>query len=61
MEFHELLTIRESCRSFTGETVSEDVMHELVEAGRLAPSACNSQPWKFYIVTRCSSAESFPQ
>lgn len=51
MEFHELLTIRESCRSFTGETVSEDVMHELVEAGRLAPSACNSQPWKFYVVT----------
>ena len=50
MEFLELVKRRESCRSYTGEPVSDADLKDIVEAGRLAPSACNSQPWKFYVV-----------
>ena len=50
MDLLELVKKRESCRNFTGEPVSDAALREIVEAGRLAPSACNSQPWKFYVV-----------
>lgn len=50
MDILELVKKRESCRSFTGEPVKDELLREIVEAGRLAPSACNSQPWKFYVV-----------
>ena len=50
MDILELMKKRESCRSFTGEPVKDELLREIVEAGRLAPSACNSQPWKFYVV-----------
>ena len=26
-------------------------MSRIIEAGRMAPSACNAQPWKFIVVT----------
>ena len=50
MNFLELCKIRQSCRNFTGEPVDDGALRGIVEAGRLAPSACNSQPWKFYVV-----------
>lgn len=50
MDFIELCKQRESCRSYTDEQVSDEALRTIVEAGRLAPSACNSQPWKFYVV-----------
>lgn len=50
MDFLELVKRRESCRNFTGEPVDSAALKEIVEAGRLAPSACNSQPWKFFVV-----------
>lgn len=49
-DFIELCKKRESCRSYTGAPVDDAALHTIVEAGRLAPSACNSQPWKFYVV-----------
>lgn len=55
MDFSELCKKRESCRSYTGEPVSDEALREILEAGRLAPSACNSQPWKFYVVGSDSS------
>lgn len=50
MDFLELCKRRESCRSYADEPVSDAALREIVEAGRIAPSACNSQPWKFYVV-----------
>lgn len=55
MDFSELCKRRESCRAYTGESVSDEALKQIVEAGRLAPSACNSQPWKFYVVGSDSS------
>jgi nitroreductase len=46
-------TIRErhSCRSYSPEPVSEDVLKKIVEAAGQAPSPLNSQPWRFFAVT----------
>jgi nitroreductase len=41
---------RYSCRSYKNTFVENELLLECVEAARLAPSACNSQPWKFIIV-----------
>lgn len=50
MDFIRLCALRESCRDFTGEKVSNETIKCIVEAGRIAPSACNSQPWHFYVI-----------
>lgn len=51
MEFSTLMLIRESCRHFSTEPVDEAVLMQCIEAARLAPSGCNSQPWYFVAVT----------
>lgn len=51
MDFLDLVTSRESTRSFKeGEMISRPDLELCAEAGRNAPSACNSQPWKFVII-----------
>ena len=46
---------RISCRSYAGAPVSKEAIHAILEAGRLAPSACNKQPWRFAVVTDAAS------
>jgi nitroreductase len=41
---------RRSVRKYKPEPVSEAVLKNILEAGRLAPSATNRQPWYFVIV-----------
>ena len=41
---------RFSARKFTTEPVSEEDLAYVMECVRLAPSACNRQPWKWLIV-----------
>ena len=51
MDFLDIMKNRRSCRSFIpGKTVSREDLLKIVEAGRLSPSGCNSQPWKFIVV-----------
>ncbi len=50
MNFLELVSNRESVRAYTNDAVSLEQLSSIVEAGRLSPSACNSQPWHFYII-----------
>lgn len=51
MDFLDIMKQRRSCRAFDPEkTVSREELLKIVEAGRLSPSACNSQPWKFIVV-----------
>lgn len=61
MNFNELILKRESCRNYNGEEVSTDLILKCVDAARLAPSACNSQPWKYYIVNTKENAEKVRQ
>ena len=50
MDFLELCKRRFSARKFTAEAVSPDDLQYVLEAVRIAPSACNRQPWKFVVV-----------
>ncbi len=50
MEYLDLVKKRQSIRSYIDKPISRDVLSKCVEAARLAPSACNAQPWKFIIV-----------
>ena len=50
MKFEEMLLKRESCRSYQDKPVSRKDLIKICEAGRLTPSACNSQPWKFMVI-----------
>lgn len=41
---------RKSVRSYNEEPISDEVLNEILEAGRLAPSWVNVQPWKFIVI-----------
>ncbi len=52
MEFYELIKTRESVRDYDpSKPVSREVLNRILEAGRLAPSAANRQPWTFVVVS----------
>ena len=50
MELQEALEQRYSCRCFSSEEPTNDQIQAIVEAGRLAPTACNNQPQRVYVV-----------
>jgi nitroreductase len=51
MEFYQVLKMRRSVRHYDpGQTISDEVLFRILEAGRIAPSAANRQPWKFIVV-----------
>lgn len=51
MNFDELAGERRSVRSYLSDSVPEDDLLGCLEAARMAPSACNSQPWHFVVAT----------
>lgn len=57
MNFIELVQKRYSCRKFLPLPVEEEKIIQCIEAARLAPSACNAQPWKFVVVNDISLKE----
>ncbi|MGB9769265.1 MULTISPECIES: nitroreductase family protein [Caldisericum] len=46
----EAILKRRSVRNYQEKDVEEEKLKEVLEAGRLAPSACNIQPWKFVVI-----------
>ncbi|MEG1615844.1 MAG: nitroreductase family protein [Bacteroidales bacterium] len=51
MDFLELVKNRQSDRGFDAtRLVEKEKIDRIIEAARLAPSACNGQPWKFIVV-----------
>lgn len=50
MNFLDIVTLRQSTRGYQDTPIKRDVLNRCLEAARLAPSACNSQPWKFIVV-----------
>ena len=50
MNFIELVKKRQSVRKYSYKTVEKEKIERCLEAARLAPSASNSQPWKFIVV-----------
>ncbi len=52
MEFNEVIKSRESVRNYDpGRPLDQNTLEKILEAGRLAPSAKNIQPWKFLVVS----------
>lgn len=51
MDFLELVKSRYSCRSYQPQSVEQEKLEYVMECVRLAPSACNKQPWRFRIVS----------
>ncbi|MEW6675285.1 MAG: nitroreductase [Nitrospirota bacterium] len=41
---------RRAVRSYEPKPVPEDIINKIIEAGNQAPSAMNSQPWRFVVV-----------
>lgn len=54
MAFADLTLARYSCRSYTNEPVSSADLDLIVEAGRIAPSACNKHPTRVLV---CNTPE----
>ena len=50
MSLLDLVNKRKSTRRYSSKPVPPDVLNRCLEAARLAPSACNSQPWQFIVV-----------
>ena len=50
MDFQELLAKRQSVRRYQNKAVEKEKLELLIESVRIAPSACNSQPWKLILV-----------
>ena len=51
MDLHDSIRVRRSIRAYKPDPIEPDKLDRILEAGRLAPSACNLQPWHFVVVT----------
>ena len=52
MEFTKVITGRESIRSYDPKRpVDKAVLERILDAGRIAPSAANRQPWRFLLAS----------
>lgn len=51
MSFLELAKKRQSCRNFNDKSIDKKVLDQIMQTAMLAPSACNSQPWKMICVS----------
>lgn len=49
MTFQKLARARYSVRSFLSTPIEEEKLALILEAGRVAPTACNNQPQKIYV------------
>ena len=49
-QFLEILIQRQSVRGYADQPVEPEKLARCLEAARMAPSACNAQPWKFIVV-----------
>lgn len=54
MNIDKLFLKRKSVRSYSSKEINKETIIELLNATRLAPSAVNYQPWRFFV---CSSEE----
>lgn len=58
MNFLDLVNKRFSVRSFSNKAVEPEKLNYILECARLAPSACNLQPWRIYVVQSPSLVKS---
>ncbi|MBO7237802.1 MAG: nitroreductase family protein [Elusimicrobiaceae bacterium] len=59
MELEKVIRTRRSVRKFANKPVEREKINACLEAARLAPSACNSQPWHYIVVDDPQVKEKF--
>ncbi len=47
----ECIENRFSCRNFKDEAITKDELNQIIKAGILAPTACNFQPERIYVIS----------
>lgn len=57
MNFEEIIRNRISVRKFSNKKIETEKLDKILEAGRLAPTAKNSQPIKIYVVSSLEGLE----
>ena len=57
MEFNDVLNRRYSCRAFAPQSVEQEKVDRILEAGRMAPTAVNKQPVHIWAVSRSETLE----
>ena len=50
MEVYEAIKLRKSVRAYDKKPIPDEILVRVLEAGRVAPSANNGQPWHFVVV-----------
>ena len=51
MDTFEAIRTRRSVRQYTGESIPREELEQIVDAGRLAATGSNRQPWDFIVIT----------
>lgn len=57
MEFLELAKNRYSCRNLTDKPVEAEKVNKILEAAVVAPTACNKQPFKIWVIEKDEDIE----
>ncbi len=55
--FKETLTQRFACKEYRDQVIPKNDMDFILEAGRLAPSSCGFEPWKFVVLSKRADNE----
>jgi nitroreductase len=50
MEYYDVIKKRKSIRKYRNDPIPDDVLNRILDAGRIAPSAKNYQPWHFVVI-----------
>ncbi len=53
----EIIKKRRSVRKYRNDPIPRDVLEDIIDCARLAPSGNNSQPWEFLVVTERNDLE----
>lgn len=57
MDFTDVITTRYSCKKYSNKAISDDVLNEILEAGRVAPTAKNLQEHRIYVCQKPEDLE----
>ncbi len=61
MDLYEAIAKRYSCRSYQDKPIEDDKLNRVLDAGRLAPSGNNHQPWRFVVVRQAALRKQLAQ
>ena len=61
MDFETVIQTRRSVRTFAKRALPRPVLTRIVEAARIAPSACNFQPWRFVVIEKAATKAKLAQ